>query len=131
MKRTTTTYLCAWLAYSAFIFLLYPYLGITVMLASIPLTMLGGWLYGYRGATLTTALTIPCHYAMLGYHSDSTAIIREAINPIGILTQLLFSNGTALLRRTRERGIRLHDSLGEMVAERTAELWARRISCAI
>lgn len=122
MKRTTTTYLSAWLAYCAFNFLLYPYLGITVMLVSIPLAMLGGWLYGYRGATFTTILTIPCHYVILRHYSDAPALIHEAFNPLGLGTALLFSSGTTLLRSTRERYIRLNGSLGEMVAERTAEL---------
>ncbi|MBT8046486.1 MAG: hypothetical protein KJN67_04910 [Pontiella sp.] len=122
MKKTTAIYIFGWVAYLGFSFTLFPVLSITVMLASIPLTMLGGWLYQYKGALATTFLTIPCHYVLLSVHSDDAGIVMEAFNPFGIFSQLLFSCGTALLKRTQEKYNRLYRSLQDLVKERTQEL---------
>ena len=54
-------YLLAWLIYIGFSLLAFPFLRITVMLFSIPLSMAGGWLYRYKGALVTTAMSIPYH----------------------------------------------------------------------
>jgi len=105
-----------------FSFLLFPYMAVTVMLYSIPLTMLGGWLYGYRGALITTVVTIPYHYLMLNYYSDDPAVLIETVNVFGIATQLFFSSCTALLKSNKERYIHLNSSLETFVEERTSSL---------
>lgn len=122
MRKTTYFYLAAWLAYITFAAFLFPHLKITVMLYSIPLTMLGGWLYKYKGALATSILTIPTHYFLLKAHSDDPSVIIEAINPFGITTQLIFSCFTALLKASRDRYHELNNSLGELVEERTKDL---------
>lgn len=118
----TKTYIGAWLVYLLFAFATFPHLSITVMLFSIPLTMLGGWIYLYKGALLTTAFTIPAHFVLLAVYSDDPAIIREAFNPFGIGSQLIFSCCTALLRATQKEYRRLNESLEEIVMERTEDL---------
>lgn len=122
MKPRETTYLLAWAAYVAFSLTLFPQLNIPIMLVSIPLTMLGGWLYRYPGAIATVLLTVPYHYFMLSFHSDDPALIREAFNPFGIGLQLCFSCSTALLKTTRQRLEKLNASLEQLVEERTCEL---------
>jgi signal transduction histidine kinase len=122
MNRKSTIYIASWLIYSGFSFFMFPVLSITVMLASIPLTMLGGWLFCHRGALGTTLLTIPYHFALLTYYSDIGGVVLEAFNPFGIISQLVFSHSTALLKVTRDRYIRLNNSLEELVEERTSEL---------
>ena len=109
-------------AYISFTFIAFPFLTITVMLYSVPLTMLGGWLFRFTGANITTLITIPIHYVLLHYYSDDPSILKETFNPFGIGTQLLFSNGTALLKISRDRYNRLNESLESIVAERTADL---------
>jgi glucose-6-phosphate-specific signal transduction histidine kinase len=115
-------YVAAWLLYLTFIFALFPELKITVMLFSIPLTMLGGWLYLYRGAVITTLATIPVHYLLLSFYSNDPAIIAEALNPFGIASQVLFSCCTALLKSSQNKYNRLNETLEETVAERTQDL---------
>ncbi|MCF7817851.1 MAG: hypothetical protein K9M54_08200 [Kiritimatiellales bacterium] len=115
-------YLMAWLAYAALSYALFPELKITVMLFSIPLTMLGGWLYTYTGALTTTLLTIPFHYLLLKHYSNAPDIVREVFNPFGIGTQLCFSLSTALLKATQQRYERLNSTLEEIVEQRTQSL---------
>lgn len=121
-KPGLKTYLAGWTAYLLFAFLLYPHLRITVMLFSIPLTMLGGWIYLYRGALITTLLTIPAHYILLSTRSGDPAVVAESINLFGIGSQLLFSLCTALLRASQLEYLRLNNSLEELVQQRTADL---------
>lgn len=116
------TYLAGWAIYLAISFTLYPTLQITVMLFSIPLTMLGGWLYGYRGAFITTLLTIPIHFVLLSIYSDDFSTVMEAFNPFGIGSQLVFSCFTALLKASQVKYHKLNNSLEEIVAERTQDL---------
>lgn len=115
-------YLSAWLLYLAFIFILYPQFQITVMLFSIPLTMLGGWLFRYRGALLTILATTAAHYILLSVYSDDPRVIHETFNPFGIGSQLIFSFCAALLKTTQIKYNQLNDSLEEIVAERTRDL---------
>ncbi|MDF7798343.1 hypothetical protein P4C99_02650 [Pontiellaceae bacterium B1224] len=90
------------------------------MLFSIPLTMLGGWLYLYRGALLTTLLSLAVHYGLFSIHSDQPAL--ETLNPFGIASQLIFSSCTALLKTIQVKYHKLNDSLEEIVVERTKDL---------
>ena len=120
--RKLNLYLLAWGAYIAASMLGYPYLRITVMLFSVPLTMLGGWFYSYKGALITTALTIPYHYLLLSVHSDDPAVLIEAINPFGIASLVVFSLGSALLRSIEQRYHKLNTDLEQIVAERTNDL---------
>lgn len=123
MKLTRLqTYGVAWLLYLAFIFSMYPQLKITVMLFSIPLSMLGGWLYLYRGALGTTLLSICAHFGLLSVYTDDPAIVLEAFNPFGIASQIIFSFCTALLKSSQLKYHQLNDSLEEIVAERTRDL---------
>ena len=123
MKLTRLqTYSTAWLLYLAFIFTLFPQLKITVMLFSIPLSMLGGWLFKYKGALLTTLVSIPVHYIMLTVCSDDHQLTNEAFNPFGISSQLIFSCCTALLRSSQLKYKELNNSLEDIVAERTRDL---------
>ena len=115
-------YFLAWGAYIAASMLGYPYLRITIMLFSIPLTMLGGLFYSYKGALVTTALTIPYHYLLLSVYSDDAAVLIEAVNPFGIGSQLAFSLGSALLQSIEQRYQKLNDELESIVAERTGDL---------
>ena len=115
-------YLLAWFAYATLSYALFPSLKITVMLLSIPLTILGGWLYTYAGALTTTLLTIPFHYFLLKHYSTDPDVVREAVNPFGIGTQLCFSLGTALLQATQQRYERLNIMLEEIVEQRTQSL---------
>ncbi len=119
MNRLLLMYFLGWLAYLGFSISLYPLLDITVMLSSIPLAMLGGWLYGYPGALVTILMTIPYHYLLLGAHAGA---LSETFNPFGIGTQLCFSFSIALLRSTQLRSKNLHDSLEQLVDERTEDL---------
>ena len=82
--KSLILYLTSWMAYLGFAFLAFPNLQITVMLYSIPLTMLGGWLYIYKGALLTTFATVPVHFILLNHYSDDPSVIFEAFNPFGI-----------------------------------------------
>jgi glucose-6-phosphate-specific signal transduction histidine kinase len=124
MKKLTPKkiYFIAWLTYLSFSFLTFPQLKISVLLFSIPLTMLGGWLYSYKGALLTTVVTIPAHFVLLNLYSDDPAMIRETLNPFGIGSQLVFSCCTALLKSSQDRYNTLNCSLGHLVEERTKEL---------
>lgn len=123
MKQTKVTlYLTGWFAYVVFTFLAFPQLKITVMLFSIPLTMLGGWFYTYRGALYTTILTILYHYLMLRHHTTDPSIVIEAFNLFGIGTQLAFSMGTALLKASQVRYQQLNSALEDIVGERTLNL---------
>ena len=122
MKRSTLIYIAGWLIYIVFSYMAFPTLGVTVLLVSIPLTMLGGWLFRHRGAFLTTLLTIPYHFCLLHCNPEPVSLALGALNPFGIISQLLFSHSTAFLRTTREQQIRLHSSLEEIVAERTREM---------
>ena len=115
-------YIVAWISYVGFNITAFPELKITVMLFSIPLTMLGGWFYSYRGAFFTTVLTIPTHYFLLRYHAVSPQVLLEAFNPFGIGTQLCFSLGTAFLKTTQLRYKQLNSSLENRVKERTKSL---------
>jgi glucose-6-phosphate-specific signal transduction histidine kinase len=115
-------YLTAWAAYIAFSVYTYPTLSITVMWASVPLTMLGGWLYLYKGALITTFCTIPYHYIMLSSLSDSAVVIQESTNPFGIGTLIIFSCFTALVKRSQMKYMDLNASLRMLVIERTRDL---------
>lgn len=112
-------YTLAWIAYSTFCFALFPLLKITVMLFSIPLTMLGGWFYSYKGAIFTTLLTIPLHHLIFNCYSDVPKGIHEALNPFGIVSQLVFSLSAAFLKKTQQRYEHLNSTLESMVEERT------------
>lgn len=120
--RKLQLYLLAWGAYIAASMLGYPYLRITVMLFSIPFTMLGGWLYSYKGALITTALTIPYHYLLLNVHSDNPSVLIEAVNPFGIGSLIVFSLCTALFRTLKQRYQKLNNELELIVEERTTDL---------
>lgn len=120
--RSRQLYILSWMAYVIFSMFAFPYLSITVMLFSIPLTMVGGWLYRYKGALTTTVLTIPYHYLMLNLHSDTPSIIIEAFNPFGIGSLLLFSLAAAVLQSLRQRYRKLNYELENIVAERTKNL---------
>jgi glucose-6-phosphate-specific signal transduction histidine kinase len=122
LNRKTRIYIGAWLSYILFSFSLFPAFNITVMLFSIPLTMLGAWYYHYRGALITILLTIGCHYVMLKFHAADSAIVLEAFNPFGIGSQLCFSFFTALLKSSDERYSQLNNSLERMITERTEDL---------
>ncbi|MDF7823521.1 hypothetical protein P4B35_05810 [Pontiellaceae bacterium B12227] len=123
MKLTRLqTYCTGWMLYLAFIFILFPQLKITVLLFSIPLSMLGGWLYKYKGAFATTLFTIPLHYILLTVYSDDQQLINEAFNPFGISSQLIFSCCTALLRASQLKYKELNNSLEDIVKERTRDL---------
>lgn len=114
--------LLAWACYIAFVMFVFPYFTITALLYSVPLTMLGGWLYKFKGANSTTFLTIPAHYYLLNYFSDDPVITMEAFNPFGIGTQLLLSNLTAWLKYSQEKYCKLNESLEVVVAEKTSDL---------
>lgn len=123
MKLTPLhAYLTAWMLYLAFAFSMFPHLKVTVMLVSIPLTMLGGWLYLYRGACLTILLSIGAHFGLLSIYTDDPALVLEAFNPFGIASQIIFSGCTALLKASQIKYHRLNESLEEIVAERTKDL---------
>lgn len=121
-RNKKSIYLSVWAVYMTFSFLLFPHLNVSVMLFSIPLTMLGGWFYSYKGALFTTCLTIPAHFIMLNIYSDDPAMLREALNPFGIGSQLVFSCCTALLKSSQDRYNKLNSSLGQLVDERTKDL---------
>jgi len=121
-NRNLQIYMLAWLVYFIFSMLGFPYMRITVMLFSIPLCMLGGWFYSYKGALVTTSLTIPYHYLLLNFHSDDPSILIEAINPFGIASLLVFSLGAALLKSNDQRYHKLNAELGHIVEKRTADL---------
>jgi glucose-6-phosphate-specific signal transduction histidine kinase len=114
--------MAAWFIYAVLSFLLFPQLKITVMLFSIPLSMLGGWLYTFKGAIATPLLNIPFHFFILQYYSNDLDVILQAFNPLGICTALCFSLSTALLKATQQRYERLSSTLQEMVEERTQSL---------
>jgi len=120
--RNLQLYLLAWLAYIVFSMLGFPYMRITVMLFSIPVCMLGGLFYSYKGALVTTALTIPYHYLCLNFHSDDPSILIEAINPFGLASLLAFSLGAALLQSNDKRYHQLNAELEQIVEERTSDL---------
>ena len=122
MGRNAQYYLFAWMAYMAFSMLAFPYLRVTVMLASIPLTMLGAWFFRYKGALATTALTIPYHYMLLHVHTNDPFVLIETLNPFGIGSQLLFSLSTALLKSNQLRYLKLNNELELIVEERTNDL---------
>jgi two-component sensor histidine kinase len=121
-KNRHLVYVLAWVLYLLFSLLAYPYLKITVMLASIPLTMLGGWLFLYRGVISTTALTILYHYLMLTFMSSDAEVIKEAFNVFGITLQVGFSCGVALLRKTHDQLTLLNNSLESIVEQQTKDL---------
>jgi glucose-6-phosphate-specific signal transduction histidine kinase len=112
----------AWSVYTLFSFLMFPIWGLSVFLFSIPLTILGGWLYSYKGALFTTLLTIPLHYLLLQFNSDDPTVIREFINPFGIGSQLIFSTCAALLKSSQNRYHALNNSLDLLIKERTQDL---------
>ena len=115
-------YITAWLVYLTFSLAMFPSLKITVLLFSIPLSMLGGWFYSYKGALLTTLITVPAHYLLLNLYSDDPEMILEALNPFGIGTQCVFSCSTALLKQSQDRYRRLNSSLEQLVETRTKDL---------
>ena len=121
-NRKLHLYILTWMAYITFSMLVFPFLSITVMLFSIPLTMMGGWLYRYKGALATTAAITPYHYLMLNIHSNDPSVISEAFNPLGIASLMVFSLSTALLKSLRQRYNKLNAELEHIVALRTNDL---------
>lgn len=121
LRKKSILYLLAWLTYAVFCIVLFPVFKITVFLFSIPLCMLGGWFYTYKGAVITTLLTIPFHYLLLNQHNPDHAIV-EALNPFGIIVQLIFSFSAALLKVTHLRYEELNDTLAKTVEKRTQTL---------
>ncbi|MBN2163475.1 MAG: hypothetical protein JXR25_01200 [Pontiellaceae bacterium] len=115
-------YLISWAAYIFFVYWMFPVFNITVMEASIALSMFGAWLFGYSGAIFTTLITIPFHYVMLRHFSDTPALWNEAFNPFGISSQIFISFLIALLRHTRIKLENLNIALEEKVSQRTEEL---------
>jgi signal transduction histidine kinase len=115
-------YTAAWLIYIAFSWGLFPLFNITALLCSIPLSMAGGWLYGYRGAALTTALTVPYHFLLLWFRAEDQALIIESVNVFGISSQLSLSVLTAYVRSIQDRYDQMNSSLEKIVEERTADL---------
>lgn len=120
--KTLLLYALAWGTYIIFSMMAFPFLRITVMLFSIPLTMLGGWLYRYKGALITTALTIPYHHLLLNAHSTAQSPVSEVLNPFGIGSQLIFSLCAAILISFKQRYHKLNNDLEQIVAERTNDL---------
>lgn len=120
--RNGLLYVLAWGAYIIFSMMAFPFLRITVMLFSIPLAMLGGWLYGYKGALATTVLTILYHFLVLSVHARGPSLFIEGLNPFGIGSLLLFSLCTALLKTLKQRYLNLNDNLEQIVTERTDDL---------
>ncbi len=123
-KQRFVYLLSGWFAYALFSFSMFPDLQITVMLFSIPLAMLAGWLFSYKGALSNTLLTIPYHYILLCHYSDFPSVQLEALNPFGIGTLLFFSFGTAFFRITQLRYEQLNSTLELAVQERTQDLTA-------
>ena len=121
-NRELHFYILAWMAYITFSMLAFPFLRITVMLYSILLTMLGGWLYQYKGALVTTAATIPYHYLLMNVHSNDPSVIMESFNPFGIASLFLFSLCTAVLSSLRQRYNKLNTELEQIVSARTKDL---------
>jgi glucose-6-phosphate-specific signal transduction histidine kinase len=121
-KNKRVIYEASWLAYILFTLTAFSVFSITVMLFSITLTIVGAWLYGYRGWLATTALTIPYHYVMLIFNSDDPGIWIEAFNLIGITTQLSIA-GLIVLLKSKDKQLReLNILLENKVEERINEL---------
>jgi glucose-6-phosphate-specific signal transduction histidine kinase len=121
-KKDGMLLLAAWIAYIVFSYSLFPVLSITVFLATIPLTILAGWLTGHKGVFCTILFCTPYHFALLSIHPGGEGILYEAFNPVGLGLQLLFGSATTLLKSTRDRYIVLNNSLEELVEERTRNL---------
>lgn len=120
-KETTSIYVAACVFYLAFSFLTFPVFSVTVFGISIPLAMLGGWFYRYRGAFITTFLVIPYNFCVLYFYVDEP----EQVGAMAVgstLSTLLFSVGTAHLRLKQEQAEELNASLEKNIAERTADL---------
>jgi len=120
--KKKTFYIGGWLLYIISNLLLFPLFDVSVMLFSIPLVMLGGWLYYYRGALITTFLTIPYHILMLWICSGDVAIMFQSPQLFGMSIQLFLSLCTALLKANRDRYNQLNNSLKKEVEERTKDL---------
>jgi len=120
-KTTASIYMAAWIFYLAFSFSMFPVFSLTVFGFTIPLAMLGGWFYRYRGAFITPLLTIPYNFLVLYFYVDKPETI-EAMAIGCVSTTLFFSVGTAYLKSSRERVLELNTSLEKIVEERTADL---------
>jgi signal transduction histidine kinase len=110
-----------WLFYLAFSFFMFPIFSLTVFGFTIPLSMLGGWFYRYRGAFITPLLAIPYNFFVLYFYEDNPeSIVAMAIGCTS--STLLFSVGTAYLKISQERALELNASRKKIVEERTEDL---------
>lgn len=112
----------AWILYVLFSWTLFSPLNVTVFLSSIPLAMLGGWLYLYRGALITTLSTIPYHFLVLWFLSEDRAQLIETVNIFGITTQLVFSFWTAFVKVNREKLLHIKATFEKEIEDRTQDL---------
>lgn len=120
-RATTAIYAAACASYLVFSFLTFPVFDVPVFGFTVPLAMLGGWFYRYRGAFLTTFLVIPYNFSVLYFYVDEPELIGAMA--VGAITfTLLFSVGTAYLRLNQQRVLKLNASLEKIVEERTADL---------
>ena len=117
-----TIYLSAWVVYILFTLLTFSIFNVSVMLFSIALSILGAWIYGFTGCLSTTLLTIPYHYLMLTFSSSNPELRIEALNPIGISTQLIISLTVAMIKSAKDKLNHLNTELDLRVSARTTEL---------
>lgn len=120
-QESTVIYAVACVFYLAFSFLTFPVFDVPVFGFTIPLAMLGGWLYRYRGAIITTFLVIPYNFCVLYFYIDEPELIAPMATG-AVFTTLLFSMGTAHLRLKQEQVLQLNASLEHKITERTADL---------
>lgn len=120
-KTTAAIYATACVFYLAFCFLTFPVFSDPVFGLTVPLAMLGGWFYRYRGAFITTLLIIPYNFSVLYFHVDEPELIG-AMAVGAIFSTLFFSVGTAHLRLSQERALKVNASLQKIVEERTADI---------
>lgn len=120
-RETTSIYAAACVFYLAFSFSMFPVFDVTVFGFTIPLAMLGGWFYRYRGAFITTFLVIPYNFFVLYFYVDTPEQVG-AMAVGAVLSTTLFSVGTAHLKLKQEQTRQLNASLEKNIADRTADL---------
>lgn len=122
LKRRRLLLLLAWLAYIAFTLTAYPVFGVSVMLPSIVLCGVATWLYGSRLGLLTALLSHPYNVLMMMHHLNSPEGWRPALEPGGVVAQLVAIGCIAVLAGNNRKIKALNHQLEHRVNERERDL---------
>ena len=112
----------AWLGYIVFTIVAFPCCGISIMLPSILLCGFATWLYHYKTGLLVMAISLPYNMLIIMYHTDNPQAWRTAIEPGGILAQLVAVLFIVVVKKNRYKTLELTRLIEDRIRERNREL---------